>query len=60
MEIDERLRRRYGLLEDMEYLLKEVTWVKAHQDDFRLPKYILWVQDSVEGKLELSNVDRSK
>lgn len=54
MEVDERLARRLGLIEDWDELFREAQYAKLHTDNFTLPKTTLWRYGDEKGSCEIT------
>ena len=54
MEVDEKLSRRLGLVEDWDELFREARYALVHKENFSLPKLTLWTYDLEKGSCEIT------
>lgn len=53
MDLDERLNRRFWLINHLDHLLREAELYKRHKDMFFLDKLFVWKDKTEGGRAEI-------
>jgi len=54
---DDRLNRRAWLIYNMDYVLEEAVYHRAHKEEFALPTWSLWNWDDESGSCKIEYVE---